>query len=376
MAEKYIKLVIIIFIIAIFPITNVAISATLSCQEVFSENKHLAIQVLDLDQEEVQYLNRDLKGDLRYPLGRPDKALTKAIDKAIRLSSEEKKSLLNSLNKNSPFSENLINENIKLALVDLQTWESFIKGIVQKVPKNTHHFSVYGFWSHRILELPAQERKKILNLIGKFYNKATSSSDGHYSPKRDLDYLIHACLHGGEQIIDLINSGWSPFKAYDFYLHTQNEALFSVGPTKRGGYTSQAVWLALKAIQMGLSQKDTLLVGGSFTAGRANLMKSDIDYMKDEQLDHTKEKHITGLLREALLQVGIKNSLTLENFPGKIGSPRDRSYHQDLATSNPILFLVKKNEIQMWIYPTKFWKNSDPYEQAMFEPKILILNEI
>lgn len=361
----------------IFFLSSVAPAGQNICLQLFSRNFLVShnslslLKVLKLSALDLEYLNKQRVEALKYPLGRPEKILVRAIDASRSLSVEIKKVLLKELEHQSPFSQEIVRKNLQLALGDSLSWRDMIKSLVQEQPSDYDYFSVHGFWSWRVAEMPPLERQQILQHIGSYYNKARSSSDGHGSPKRDLDYLIHAASKGGELIISLIEKGKSPLSAYDQFMESQNKILFSA-ESKRGGYGADVVFLVLKGIQKKMIELgiDGLLIGGSFTAGRADLLRSDIDYVAEENL-LSQERKMSSYINQLLKINGVKSKLRLENFPGRLRLPRKYSYPEDLASSNPILFMIKKQNIEMWIYPTVLWQRGRSYKSAMSDPKII-----
>lgn len=313
---------------------------------------------------------------LRFPSGKPERLLSSLIEKLAGLLELERKNLLLSLATEHRLSQPLVQTNLKLALHDLETWRLLIRSIVEtRVDRlGVSHFGIAEVWAHHFIQMAEFERKQILKEIGHVYGKASSSSDGHWSPKRDLDYLIHAGLQGGELILGLIRSGRSPLAAYEAYLNLQNALVFTP-QSKRGHYSAQVVLEALSAIQEGLkgSAVSEMIVGGSFTAGRADLLRSDIDYMippDSRYLGVHERKQLDSKINSRLRLMGLRARLHLDEFPGDPGAPRDQLYPGSFASSSPIVFRVTWQKIEMWIFPTKLQKRGVPIEALLVDPVI------
>ena len=149
-------------------------------------------------------------------------------------------------------------------------------------------------WSAPVADLaggiPGKLKWMLLRECGRRYDSLEKQAPGHaYGPKRGVDAFIKATLDPGQLIFDEIDEGMSPLLAYEKYF----DLIFRLRPSdaKWGGYRALDVFNSARIFQKHMcavakfeyqsrfdENKPVAIWFGSFPNGKANLLKSDIDW--------------------------------------------------------------------------------------------------
>lgn len=285
----------------------------------------------------------------------------------------ERELALEALLKSPPKNRALV-FNLKLALGYEAAWQDLLLQVIKN--RKTSLASNFENGIGRIASrLPKELKDSLLLKMGEAYPRLMKTEDGMTSAKRQIDYLIHAMIDP-EIMHKEISNGKSALSAYQKYLSTMRAKLRIVDG-RYFQYDAKDIFAVAEVVQSkigmlaGSGNKNPLVVlGGSFTAGRAKIKGSDIDFMTNFYPGSTDalEKKVQHYFKTR----GVESSLDFGHY-GEFEADDLAIFSEpgELASSNPVLILVSKKKIELLFYGRQFKLRFDDSASALPERYIL-----
>ncbi len=289
------------------------------------------------------------------------------------LPATEKAQALDALNAH-PLANVTLEQNLRLALHDSAEWAAWIKsrlrpglpGEFTPVIRPSHGLGVI------VQRMAEPLKEELMRTVGRLYPRLQTSSDGFDSPKRDLDYFLHAAFDGEGLITDELSKGRSGLQAYDAYRRAVKKTVFPEVPVGlREASDVSAMLSVLQRHLKSITDDDLIppedrffLVGGSLAAGRER-SSSDIDISTPLFLSDATLKALTAEARRYFREKGVNTKLHFEPFGDGSVEPREHSYPGEFASSSPVVFHVTPSAAEMWVFKPAFALHQD---EATREP--------
>lgn len=315
---------------------------------------------------------------LEYPL--QDPKMDSLVNKIIKLSSEERKLIMDIL-QNSPKPSKNIEKIFRLALYDRDLWIRYFKDFSTKAQ---YDHALVGALIPVLRSMPHDLRDEIYDMIQEVYLRLTKRNIRYFpkiqfglrlAPKRAVDAFIQHTFKMDEVIEADLSEGKPFLSAYNSLLSSLKSQFFPNSPL--GGYTAEDVQLVAETIQDVIAREaprlgiidPKIVITGSFPAGRANLAKSDLDAQLSDrrlieifpEIDIAVNRVLRQKYPESNLEIHAMWETTTEPFTAQV---------------NPIFLEISLSNVKLSVFgPSRaLHKDSRMMRYNYAEPKRYLLS--